>query len=101
MLADADAGDVRLDRLELTPDLRRRLRLHVECFQVRGPAVQEQEDRVDRLLPLGRRSRPQAKQFRQGQPHPGQHAHFQEVAPRAPRTVASYRSSFDPHLDLF
>ena len=54
VLADADAGDVGVDRLELAAELGRRIGLQVPGVDGAEPAVQEQEDQrnVLRRLPL-------------------------------------------------
>ena len=85
MLANLDAGNVRLDRLELSANLRRRIHLDVEHVLMWRPAGQvDHDDRLVRSPDAGLRLRVQ--QLRQGQPAQAQSADLDEAAPGNPVT---------------
>ena len=91
VLADPDAGDRRVDRLELAPDAVGRLGLHVERVVLAEPAAEQDHDH--RLRPARRRAagrrRPGRQQARQAQPQQPRIAHLEERPPRVERAPPS------------
>ncbi len=81
VLADFDAGNVRLDRLELAADFRRRIHLQIERVLVRRPARQiNHDDRFVRSPDAGRRFR--LEKFRQRRAAQGKPANLEKIPPR-------------------
>src|SRR5690348_10802733 len=94
MLADLDAGDVRLHRLELAPDVDRRVGLHVEHVLVRRTA--RQVDHNDRLV-VGPHSGAGfgGEEIGEAEPAEGESAYFQELSTRESIAEWSALTAFD------
>ena len=67
VLADRDAGEARVNRPELSADLRGCVRLHVPHIEVARPAIEEQND-----ASVGTRRQPGAVRLRLGPQQAGQ-----------------------------
>src|SRR5438876_9648551 len=81
MLANLDAGNFGIDRLELAANFRRRVLLEIEHILVRRPTRQkDHDDRLVRFANAGLRLG--AQKLRQGQTAQRERADFEEIPAR-------------------